>query len=82
MSQVYKLMRYSRKRSFTRLHFKKKVYTNVEELQKDLDGWIEYYKHHRMKQGKMCYSRTPMKTFYDGLKIRKENKLDASDKHN
>ena len=60
---------------FYQVTFRKKVYTNVEELQKALDEWMEYYNHKRTHQGKMCCGRAPMETFYDGLKIAKEKEI-------
>lgn len=49
--------------------FRKKLYASLDELQKDLDEWIEYYNNHRTHQGKMCCGRTPMETLLDGKQI-------------
>lgn len=57
---------------FYQTAFRKKIYTTLEELQKDLDEWIEYYNKQRTHQGKMCYGRTPWQTFLDGKEIVKE----------
>lgn len=57
---------------FYQITFRKKVYTTISELQKDLDDWLEYYNHQRTHQGKMCCGRTPMETFLDGKKIWQE----------
>lgn len=61
---------------FYRIAFRKKIYTTLDELQKDLDDWVEYYNHHRTHQGKMCCGRTPMQTLLDGKKIWRE-KVDS-----
>ena len=49
--------------------FRKKVYENIEELQKDLDEWFHYYNNARTNQGKICSGRTPMQTLLDGKTI-------------
>lgn len=38
--------------------FRKKVYTTLEELQVDLDAWLDDYNHERTR----CCGRTPMAT--------------------
>jgi len=60
---------------FYRITFRKKVYGNIDELQKDLDVWLFEYNNERTHQGKMCCGRTPMETFIDGLKIWEEKRL-------
>ena len=57
---------------FYQVAFRKKIYTNVEALQADLDAWIDTYNHQRTHQGKMCCGRTPMATFDDGKRICRE----------
>jgi transposase InsO family protein len=52
---------------FYRVTFRKKVYQTLDELQDDLDQWLEFYNNQRTHQGKMCCGRTPMNTFLDGL---------------
>ena len=51
---------------------RKKIYQSLEELQTDLDGWLNYYNYERTHQGKMCCGRTPMETLLDGKKIWQE----------
>jgi transposase InsO family protein len=51
---------------FYQVPFRKKIYRSIEELQEDLDAWIEYYNHERTHQGKMCCGRTPIATFEEG----------------
>jgi transposase InsO family protein len=57
---------------FYQITFRKKIYTTLDELQKDLDDWLYYYNHQRTHQGKMCCGRTPIETLLDGKKIWKE----------
>ena len=53
---------------FYQVTFRKKLYTTLEELQSDLDKWLEEYNTKRTHQGKMCCGRTPLETFIDGKK--------------
>lgn len=57
---------------FYQITFRKKIYTDMEELQKDLDEWSEYYNNERTHQGKMCCGRTPIETLEDGKSLWKE----------
>jgi transposase InsO family protein len=57
---------------FYQITFRKKIYTTLDELQKDLDDWLYYYNHERTHQGKMCCGRTPIETLLDGKRIWKE----------
>ena len=52
--------------------YKKKLYGSQDELQQDLDDWLEYYNNERTHQGKLCCGRTPMQTLEDGKQIWKE----------
>ena len=54
---------------FYQITFRKKIYTTLDELQKDLDAWLRYYNYDRTHQGKMCCGRTPIETFLDGKRI-------------
>ena len=54
---------------FYQVTFRKKLYSNLDELQKDLDEWLLYYNNDRTHQGKMCNGRTPMDTLLDGKQI-------------
>lgn len=60
---------------FYQITFRKKIYKTLEELQIDLDVWIDHYNNERTHQGKMCCGRTPIETFLDGIKIAKEKEL-------
>jgi hypothetical protein len=55
--------------------FRKKLYGSMEELQKDLDEWMDYYNNHRTHQEKMCCGRTPIETLEDGKLIWAEKNL-------
>ena len=60
---------------FYQVTFRKKLYATMEELQKDLDEWIDYNNNERTHQGKMCCGRTPMETLLDGKQIWLEKNL-------
>lgn len=60
---------------FYQVTFRKKLYDNLEGLQKDLDVWIATYNNERTHQGKMCCGRTPIETFTDGKRIWVEKNL-------
>jgi transposase InsO family protein len=50
---------------FYQVAFRKKLYTSLEELQADLDEWLELYNRERPHTGKYCDGRTPLQTFRD-----------------
>ena len=60
---------------FYQVTFRKKLYRSIDELQIDLDEWIDSYNNERTHQGKMCCGRTPMQTLVDGKRIWKEKFL-------
>jgi len=51
---------------FYQVAFRKKLYASLDELQLDLDAWLEGYNRERTHQGKHCNGRTPMQTLLDG----------------
>lgn len=61
---------------FYRVTFRKKIYQDLENLQKDLDEWLNYYNNSRTHQGKRCQGRTPKQTFMDSLELVKQKNLD------
>ncbi|ARM35219.1 TPA: IS481 family transposase [Legionella pneumophila] len=54
---------------FYQVTFRKKIYESIDELQKDLDVWMDYYNNQRTHQGKMCCGRTPMQTLIESKQI-------------
>ncbi len=62
---------------FYRITFRKKIYTTIQELQKDLDQWLEEYNYHRPHQGKRCEGRTPYETMTEGRAIVLEKSIAA-----
>jgi len=64
-------------KEFYRVAFRKKIYRTLEELQADLDAWMEDYNQQRPHQGRWCYGKTPMQTFMDSVALAKEKILAA-----
>ena len=54
---------------FYQVAFRKKIYRSLEELQQDLDVWIDEYNTKRTHEGKMCCGRTPFATMLAGKEI-------------
>ena len=50
---------------FYRVTFRKKVYSDLETLQSDLEGYMNGYNSTRTHQGKRRQGRTPMETFFE-----------------
>ena len=65
------------KHEFFEIAMRKKIYSSLEDLQLDLDIWLEHYNNERPHLGKYCYSKTPMQTFKDSkrLAIEKSNEI-------
>lgn len=57
------------KNEFFDVAMRKKIYTSLTELQKDLDLWLFYYNNDRPHSGKHCYGKTPIQTFQDSKKL-------------
>ena len=60
---------------FYQVAFRKKIYGQIDEVQTDLDEWIQDYNFNRTHQGKMCNGRTPWETFLAGKEIVKKKIL-------
>ena len=64
------------KTEFYQTAFRKKLYKDLEELQKDLDNWICEYNESRTHSGKYCFGRTPLQTFLESKHLAHEKMLD------
>ncbi len=60
------------KHEFYDTAFRRKIYLSIEELQRDVDEWLEQYNQHRAHSGKYCYGKTPMQTFLDSKQLAME----------
>ena len=63
---------------FYQIVFRKTVFENIEQLQKELDIWINHYNKERTHQGKMCCGRTPMETLLDAKQAWNDKKLNQA----
>ena len=63
---------------FYAIAFRKKMYDNLELLQKDLDAWMEYYNNERPHSGRYCFGKTPMQTFSESLPLAKDKMLNQN----
>lgn len=57
------------KNEFYDITFRKKLYSNLEELQDDVNKWLAEYNEFRPHSGKHCYGKTPMQTFMESKEI-------------
>ncbi len=57
------------KQEFFDTAMRKKIYTDLDDLQEDLDNWLHYYNHERPHSGKYCYGKTPIQTWQDSKKL-------------
>ena len=62
---------------FYRIAFRKKLYGSIEDLQTDLDQWLEQFNRERPHQGRWCFGKTPMQTFLDAKPIAEEKMIAA-----
>lgn len=60
---------------FYAVAFRKKLYENLEQLQQDLDQWVEFYNNERTHSGRYCYGKTPMQTFNESIILAKQKLL-------
>ena len=51
-------------------------YHSLDELQADVDAWIQTYNAERTHSGKYCYGKTPLQTFIDSAKLAYDKQLD------
>ena len=63
---------------FYRIAFRRKIYSDLEILQPDLDEFMDRYNNERTHQGKRCQGRTPMTTFIEGKRLYEEKNLNES----
>ncbi len=54
---------------FYAIAFRKKRYNTLEELQSDIDQWIDFYNNERPHSGRYCFGKTPMQTFADSKEL-------------
>lgn len=77
---------------FYAVAFRKKIYKSIQEVQNDLDQWLEYYNNKRTHQGKNCKGLAPMECFTKhkhlaqikmiGYNLIEQNEANLSDTNN
>lgn len=60
---------------FYAIAFRKKIYSTLEEMQQDIDQWINFYNNERPHSGRYCFGKTPMQTFTDSKPLAKAKDL-------
>ena len=55
--------------------FRRKLYHHLEELQADVDAWVQSYNEERTHSGKHCFGKTPMQTFIDSMHLAQAKQL-------
>lgn len=60
---------------FYAIAFRKKIYHSIEEMQTDVDLWIDFYNKERTHSGRYCYGKTPMQTWEDSKELAKSKDL-------
>ena len=63
--------------NFSVLHSGKKLYSTVDDLQTDLDIWLNHYNYERSHRGYRNMGRKPIETFELG-KIKKSKLTDTA----
>ncbi|MBK6868007.1 MAG: IS481 family transposase [Burkholderiales bacterium] len=55
--------------------FRRKLYHSLDELQSDLDAWLQSYNAERTHSGKYCYGKTPLQTFIESAPLALDKQL-------
>ncbi|MBM3206925.1 MAG: transposase [Candidatus Staskawiczbacteria bacterium] len=51
------------------------MFENLEQLQQELDNWLNFYNNERPHSGRYCYGKTPMQTFNESVILAKQKLL-------
>lgn len=55
--------------------FRRRIFDNLEQLQQELDNWLNFYNNDRPHSGRYCYGKTPMQTFNESVILAKQKML-------
>lgn len=58
--------------------FRRKLYASLEQLQADVDVWVDSYNRERTHSGKHCFGKTPLQTFLDSKPLAIAKQLDRT----
>lgn len=64
---------------FYAVAFRKTLYTSIDQIQADLDAYMEIYNTRRTNQGKRCLGRTPKQTWDDGYQFYKKYVIEKTE---
>lgn len=64
---------------FYAVAFRKTLYKSIDQIQADLDVFMNYYNEERTNQGKRCLGRTPKQTWDDGYELYKKYVIEKSE---
>ena len=67
---------------FYAIAFRKKLYDNLSDLQKDIDSWMDFYNNERPHTGRYCFGKTPAQTFADSKELAEGKDLNKSFRQN
>jgi len=59
-----------------KMRFTQRSHSSLEQLQIDLDLWLEEYNQSRPHSGKYCFGKTPWQTFLDTKQLAHDKQLD------
>lgn len=60
---------------FYAVAFRKKIYSKLEELQEDVNKWLNEYNKERPHSGKYCYGKPPLQTFAEAKHLAQEKMI-------
>ena len=60
---------------FYAVAFRKKLYTNLTDLQDDLDEWMKFYNNERCHSGRYCLGKTPMETLKESIILARQKMI-------
>ena len=58
--------------------FRRKLYSSLEQLQVDVDAWVQTYNHERVHSGKHCFGKTPWQTLQESKHLALAKQLDLA----
>lgn len=62
---------------FYAVAFRKKIFQSLDELQIEVDKWLDYYNYERPHSGKYCLGKTPRQTWEESMHLTKDKMLDT-----
>jgi hypothetical protein len=60
---------------FYQVAFRKNLYSSLEQLQGDVDQWLDFYNSQRPHSGRYCYGKTPLQTVLESKHLAAEKML-------